>query len=79
MKVNGLAGVTLAAIVQSIATVILGSVLGLAFIWKIGLVGIACTPLVISTGYIRLVCFSLSRHILPSLSFAARRRHERRG
>ncbi|PPQ91666.1 hypothetical protein CVT25_012879 [Psilocybe cyanescens] len=53
-KVNGLAGITLGAIVQSIATLIAGSVLGLAFIWKVALVGIACTPLLISTGYIRL-------------------------
>ncbi|KAJ2930895.1 hypothetical protein H1R20_g6196, partial [Candolleomyces eurysporus] len=53
-KVNGLAGVTLGAIVQSIATVISGSILGLVFIWKLGLVGIACTPVVISAGYIRL-------------------------
>ncbi|KAF8645234.1 hypothetical protein AX16_008061 [Volvariella volvacea WC 439] len=53
-KVNGLAGVTLGAIVQSIATVICGSILGLVFIWKVGLVGIACTPLLVSTGYIRL-------------------------
>ncbi|KAH9480411.1 ABC multidrug transporter atrD [Psilocybe cubensis] len=53
-KVNGLAGITLGAIVQSIATLIAGSVLGLVFIWKVALVGIACTPLLISTGYIRL-------------------------
>ncbi|KAF5382598.1 hypothetical protein D9615_002908 [Tricholomella constricta] len=53
-KVNGLAGVTLGAIVQSIATLIAGSVIGLAFVWKLGLVGIACTPLLVSTGYIRL-------------------------
>ncbi|KAF9533188.1 multidrug resistance protein 1 [Crepidotus variabilis] len=53
-KVNGLAGITLGAIVQSIATVIAGSTLGLVFIWRVGLVGMACTPLLISTGYIRL-------------------------
>ncbi|KAF5360351.1 hypothetical protein D9756_004683 [Leucocoprinus leucothites] len=53
-KINGLAGVTLGAIVQSIATVISGSILGLAFVWKLALVGMACTPLLISTGYIRL-------------------------
>ncbi|KAF8158097.1 P-loop containing nucleoside triphosphate hydrolase protein [Crassisporium funariophilum] len=53
-KVNGLAGITLGAIVQSIATLIAGSILGLAFIWKVALVGIACTPLLVSTGYIRL-------------------------
>ncbi|KAF5338964.1 hypothetical protein D9611_008824 [Ephemerocybe angulata] len=53
-KVHGLAGITLGAIVQSIATVVAGSILGLVFIWKLGLVGIACTPVVLSTGYIRL-------------------------
>ncbi|KAJ3566036.1 hypothetical protein NP233_g7253 [Leucocoprinus birnbaumii] len=53
-KINGLAGVTLGAIVQSIATVISGSILGLAFVWKLALVGMACTPLLVSTGYIRL-------------------------
>ena len=53
-KINGLAGITLGTIVQSIATLIAGSILGLAFIWKVALVGIACIPFVISTGYIRL-------------------------
>jgi ATP-binding cassette subfamily B (MDR/TAP) protein 1 len=53
-KISGLAGVTLGAIVQSIATLVAGLVLGLIFIWKVALVAIACTPLLISTGYIRL-------------------------
>ncbi|PFH54100.1 hypothetical protein AMATHDRAFT_186925 [Amanita thiersii Skay4041] len=53
-KVNGLAGITLGAIVQSISTIIIGSVLGLAFVWKLALVGIACMPILVSTGYIRL-------------------------
>ncbi|KAF8798991.1 multidrug resistance protein 1 [Phlegmacium glaucopus] len=53
-KVNGLAGITLGAIVQSIACLIAGSVLGLAFVWKVALVGIACIPFLVSTGYIRL-------------------------
>ncbi|KAF8957254.1 P-loop containing nucleoside triphosphate hydrolase protein [Flammula alnicola] len=53
-KVNGLAGITLGAIVQSIATLVSGSILGLIFIWKVALVGIACTPLLVSAGYIRL-------------------------
>ncbi|KAH6917878.1 multidrug resistance protein 1 [Coprinopsis sp. MPI-PUGE-AT-0042] len=53
-KVNGLAGITLGAIVQSIATIIGGSILGLAFIWRLALVAIACMPLLLSTGYIRL-------------------------
>ena len=43
------------SIVQAIATVISGSVLGLVFAWKLGLVAFACTPLLVSTGYIRLV------------------------
>ncbi|KAI8986244.1 multidrug resistance protein 1 [Trametes punicea] len=53
-KINGLAGITLGAIVQSTSTLIIGSILGLSFNWQIGLVGIACTPLLVSTGYIRL-------------------------
>ena len=39
-KVNGLAGITLGTIIQSISCVITGSILGLAFIWKLALVGI---------------------------------------
>ncbi|OCH89914.1 P-loop containing nucleoside triphosphate hydrolase protein [Obba rivulosa] len=53
-KINGLAGVTLGAIVQSCSTLISGSIIGLAFAWKLGLVGIACTPVLVSAGYIRL-------------------------
>ncbi|KAK0232730.1 P-loop containing nucleoside triphosphate hydrolase protein [Armillaria fumosa] len=52
-KVFGMAGVTLATIVQSISTLIAGTVLGLVFVWKVGLVGLAVTPLLVSTGYIR--------------------------
>ena len=39
-KVNGLAGITLGAIIQSAATLVVGSVLVLAFIWKVALGGI---------------------------------------
>jgi ATP-binding cassette subfamily B (MDR/TAP) protein 1 len=39
-KVNGLAGVTLGAIVQAFATVIAGSIVGLIWIWKLALVAI---------------------------------------
>ncbi|CAE6466675.1 unnamed protein product [Rhizoctonia solani] len=53
-KVNGLAGATLGAIVQSIATLIGASVIGLAYGWKLALVAFACIPLVISAGYTRL-------------------------
>ncbi|KAJ8520713.1 hypothetical protein ONZ45_g2501 [Pleurotus djamor] len=53
-KINGLAGMTLGTIVQSLATLIGGFVIGLSFGWKLALVGIACTPLLVSSGYIRL-------------------------
>ncbi|KAI0261288.1 P-loop containing nucleoside triphosphate hydrolase protein [Gloeopeniophorella convolvens] len=53
-KIYGLAGITLGAILQSLATLVVGILLGLVFIWKIGLVGIGCLPFVLSTGYIRL-------------------------
>ncbi|KAL5524544.1 hypothetical protein ACEPAF_9684 [Sanghuangporus sanghuang] len=53
-KVNGLAGVTLGAIVQSISTLIGGSIMGLIYQWKLALVGIACMPILVSAGYIRL-------------------------
>ncbi|KZP01325.1 P-loop containing nucleoside triphosphate hydrolase protein [Calocera viscosa TUFC12733] len=53
-KISGLGGVTLGAIVQSITTVIGGAIIGLCYGWKLGLVGIACIPFVISAGYIRL-------------------------
>ncbi|KAG2129495.1 P-loop containing nucleoside triphosphate hydrolase protein [Suillus clintonianus] len=53
-KINGLAGVTLGAILQAIVTVIAGSVIGLSYAWKPALVGMACIPVLISTGYIRL-------------------------
>ncbi|KAJ6527152.1 hypothetical protein B0H19DRAFT_1335178 [Mycena capillaripes] len=53
-KVNGLAGVTLGAIMQSLSTLIGGAIISLGSIWKLGLVGIACTPFLVSAGYIRL-------------------------
>jgi ATP-binding cassette, subfamily B (MDR/TAP), member 1 len=53
-KVNGLVGVTLGAIVQSISTIIGGMVIGLAYQWKVALVAIACMPLLVSAGFIRL-------------------------
>ncbi|KAH8104691.1 P-loop containing nucleoside triphosphate hydrolase protein [Cristinia sonorae] len=53
-KINGLAGVTLGAIVQAVATLIGGFIIGLIFAWQLGLVGIACTPFLVSAGYIRL-------------------------
>ncbi|THH26451.1 hypothetical protein EUX98_g7736 [Antrodiella citrinella] len=53
-KVNGLAGITLGAIVQGLSTIVTGAIIGTIFAWRLGLVGIACTPLLASAGYIRL-------------------------
>ncbi|KAM6491113.1 multidrug resistance protein 1, partial [Amanita muscaria] len=53
-KINPLAGITLGTIVASISTIVAGSAIGVAFVWKIGLIGIACMPAVLTTGYIRL-------------------------
>ncbi|EKM51815.1 uncharacterized protein PHACADRAFT_262171 [Phanerochaete carnosa HHB-10118-sp] len=53
-KIHGLAGVTLGTIVQSAATLVVGLILGIVFAWKLGLVGLACVPLVISGGFVRL-------------------------
>ncbi|KAF8321282.1 P-loop containing nucleoside triphosphate hydrolase protein [Clavulina sp. PMI_390] len=53
-KVNGLAGITLGTIIQSIATIVGGAIVGCIFGWKLALVGIAITPLLLSTGFIRL-------------------------
>ncbi|KAI0061382.1 P-loop containing nucleoside triphosphate hydrolase protein [Artomyces pyxidatus] len=53
-KINGLAGITLGAIVQSLSTLVIGTIFGLAFIWKVGLIGFACIPVLLSNGYLRL-------------------------
>lgn len=53
-KIYGLAGATLAAIVQAIATLTIGLIIGIIYMWKLGLVGLACVPFLMSTGYIRL-------------------------
>jgi ATP-binding cassette subfamily B (MDR/TAP) protein 1 len=53
-RVNGLAGITLGTIVQSIATLVVGLAIGFAYAWRIAVVGLACVPLLICGGYIRL-------------------------
>ncbi|KAJ7150056.1 multidrug resistance protein 1 [Mycena crocata] len=53
-KVKGLIGITLGAIVECIATLAAGWIVGLIFVWKLGLISIACAPLLFFTGYIRL-------------------------
>jgi ATP-binding cassette, subfamily B (MDR/TAP), member 1 len=53
-KFNGLAGVTLGAIIQAISTLTIGCIVGLIFGAKLAAIGIACIPLLVTTGYIRL-------------------------
>ncbi|KAF8900291.1 multidrug resistance protein 1 [Gymnopilus junonius] len=53
-KFDGLAGVTLGGIIQAISTLVCGCILGLVFIWRVGLVGLACAPLLVSVGFVRL-------------------------
>ncbi|KAG2107280.1 multidrug resistance protein 1 [Suillus discolor] len=53
-KINGFAGVTLGTIVQSITTIFAGLAIGLAYAWKPALVGMACIPVLMSAGFIRL-------------------------
>ncbi|OCF58535.1 ATP-binding cassette, subfamily B (MDR/TAP), member 1 [Kwoniella mangroviensis CBS 10435] len=53
-KVQGLFGVTLGTIVQSCATLLGGCIIGLCFGPLLALIGIACIPLLVSGGYIRL-------------------------
>ncbi|KAJ7501193.1 P-loop containing nucleoside triphosphate hydrolase protein [Mycena galericulata] len=53
-KVKGLIGITLGAIIECIATLATGWIVGLIFVWKLGLISIACSPLLFFTGYIRL-------------------------
>ncbi|KAM6489051.1 hypothetical protein JOM56_015463 [Amanita muscaria] len=53
-KVAGLAGPAFTAIIMSLWTAIMGAVIGLALVWRIAVVGVACMPVIIATGYIRL-------------------------
>ncbi|GAA5911249.1 ABC transporter ATP-binding protein [Sporobolomyces salmoneus] len=53
-KINGLMGVTQGTIVQSVFTLIAGAIIGLVYSPKVAAVGIACFPLTLSAGIIRL-------------------------
>lgn len=53
-KVQGLAGATMGVIVQSISTIVVGMILGLSFGPLLALIGIACIPLLVCSGFIRL-------------------------
>ncbi len=58
-KINGLFGITGAVIVQSIFTLVGGAVVGLCYGWRVSLVGIACMPLNILAGVVRLYVVEL--------------------
>ncbi|KAK0548355.1 hypothetical protein OC845_003627 [Tilletia horrida] len=53
-KIQGLVGVTLGTIIQSVSTLIVGYIIALAYGWKLSLIVIACTPLTLSAGFVRL-------------------------
>ncbi|KAJ3568190.1 hypothetical protein NP233_g5871 [Leucocoprinus birnbaumii] len=54
-KVNGPAGTTLGTIIQGIATIAAGVIAGSAIVWKVGLVGLACMPVLLTVGYTSLI------------------------
>ena len=92
-KVNGLAGITLGTIIQSISSLIGCSIIGLVYVWKVGLVAIgtltskfyfliltrahnhwsACIPLLISSGYIRLVSFGFDHWLSCTYAYKLKR------
>ncbi|KAJ7720288.1 P-loop containing nucleoside triphosphate hydrolase protein [Mycena maculata] len=52
-KILTLTGMTLGTIVQALATLVGGLILGWVFAWKIGLVALACTPILVVGGFVR--------------------------
>lgn len=74
------------SLTQSCSTVVAGIVLGMVFLWKLGLIAmgmcaslndidaflissLACMPVLISAGYIRLVCNATSEMLWVACSF----------
>ncbi|KAM0787890.1 hypothetical protein ACM66B_003940 [Microbotryomycetes sp. NB124-2] len=53
-KIQGLFGVTAGVIIQSLFTILSGVIIGLCYSPKIAAVGIACIPLTLSAGLVRL-------------------------
>ncbi|KAG2345376.1 P-loop containing nucleoside triphosphate hydrolase protein [Suillus weaverae] len=53
-RINGLAGITLGTIIQSIATLLVGLAIGFVYAWKTAIVGMACVPVLVFGGFIRL-------------------------
>ena len=88
-----MAGITLATIIQSLACLIAGAVLGIAFIWRVGLVAVgtlttkfsfliltraynhrsACLPLLMSSGFIRLVSFGFDHGLFCAYAYKLKR------
>jgi ATP-binding cassette subfamily B (MDR/TAP) protein 1 len=58
-RINGLLGITMGSIIQSISTLISGMLIALIFGWKLSLVVIACIPVTLSAGFIRLKLVTL--------------------
>lgn len=54
-KINAFVGVSMASIVQSISTLIVGAIIALIYGWKMSLVVIACIPFTLSAGFLRLM------------------------
>lgn len=53
-RINGLLGITMGSIVQSVSTLVCGVVIAFIFGWKLSLVVVACIPLTLSAGLVRL-------------------------
>ncbi|WVQ95699.1 hypothetical protein IAU59_002798 [Kwoniella sp. CBS 9459] len=70
-KVQGLFGVTLGTIIQSIATLVGGCIIGLSYGPLLALIGIACIPLLVSGGYIRLKVVVLKDQKMKKLHAAS--------
>lgn len=55
LKINSFVGVSMGSIMQSIATLIMGAIIALAYGWKLALVVIACIPFTLCAGFVRLM------------------------
>lgn len=53
-KINGLVGVTMGTLIQSLSTLLIGWIIALAYGWRLALPLIATSPLTLSAGYVRL-------------------------
>ncbi|WFD21498.1 ABC-type xenobiotic transporter [Malassezia equina] len=55
LKINSFVGVSMGSIMQSISTLIMGSIIALSYGWKLALVVIACIPFTLCAGFVRLM------------------------